>query len=95
MQNNHTAIHPTPADTPAWEYHIVAERCTHPDIGVYRSYGIHAFEVIHNHIRPVTQIHDITTDQEHAETLVQLCNKHQASPVHLKDLVQDFLYMIL
>ena len=91
MQNNNTTIYSNQTTTPTWEYHIIAERCIHPDIGVYRSYGIHAFEVTGNHIRPVTQIHDITSIQTEAETLVQLCNAYQLSPVHLSDVVADFI----
>ena len=91
MQNNHTTTNSSQTTIPRWEYHIIAERCSHPDIGVYRSYGIHAFEVIGNHIRPVTQMHDITSIQTHAEALVQLCNKHQLSPIHLNDVVEDFI----
>ena len=91
MQNNNSSIHSNLTAIPTWEYHIIAERCIHPDIGVYRSYGVHAFEVIGKHIRPVAQIHDITSIQEKAETLVQLCNRHQLSPTHLNDVVNDFI----
>ena len=91
MQNNNATIHSDQTSLPTCEYHIIAERCVHPDIGVYRSYGIHAFEIMGKHIRPVAQIHDITTIQAEAETLVQLCNRHQLSPTHLNDVVNDFI----
>ena len=91
MQNNNTTIYSNQTTTPTWEYHIIAERCIHPDIGVYRSYGIHAFEIIGKLIRPIAQMHDITTIQEEVETLVQLCNAYQLSPVHLPDVVADFI----
>lgn len=91
MQNNNATIHSDRTSLPTWEYHIIAERCVHPDIGVYRSYGIHAFEIIGKLIRPIAQMHDITTIQEEVETLVQLCNAYQLSPVHLSDFVADFI----
>ena len=91
MQNNNATIHSDQTSLPTWEYHIIAERCVHPDIGVYRSYGIHAFEIIGKLIRPIAQMHDITTIQEEVETLVQLCNAYQLSPVHLSDVVADFI----
>ena len=94
MQNNNATIHSDQTSLPTWEYHIIAERCVHPDIGVYRSYGIHAFEIMGKHFRPVAQIHDITTIQAEAETLVQLCNRHQLSPTHLNDVVNDFIAKI-
>ena len=82
MQNHHT---------PTWEYHIIAERYQHPDLGLYRSYGIHAFEIVDKHVYPVAVVHDITTVRTQAETLAQFCNKHQLSPVHLHDVVNDFI----
>ena len=91
MQNNNTTIYSNQTTTPTWEYHIIAERYIHPDIGVYRSYGIHAFEIIGKLIRPIAQMHDITTIQAEVETLVQLCNAYQLSPVHLSDVVADFI----
>ena len=91
MQNNNTTIHSNQTSLPTWEYHIIAERYNHPDIGVYRSYGIHAFEIIGKLIRPIAQMHDITTIQAEVETLVQLCNAYQLSPVHLSDVVADFI----
>ena len=94
MQNNNTTRYSNQTATPTWEYHIIAERCIHPDIGVYRSYGIHAFEIIGKLIRSIAQMHDITTIQAEAETLVQLCNRHQLSPTHLNDVVNDFIAKI-
>lgn len=34
---------------------------------------------------------DITVDREEAARLVELCNKLQLSPIHLKDVIDDFL----
>lgn len=34
---------------------------------------------------------DITTSLELAEKLVRLCNQSDLSPIHLKDVVEDFL----
>ena len=90
MLNNHTTLNSNRAVAPIWEYHIIAERCSHPDIGVYRSYGIHAFKIIGGHIRPAAVIHDITTIQSQAEALAQLCNAYQVSPIHLHDVINDF-----
>lgn len=90
MQNNNTV--PITNDTTyTWEYHVISERYSHPDLGVYRSYGIHAFETTGMHIRPVACVHDITTIQAQAEHLAELCNRYQLSPVHLDDIIADYL----
>ena len=34
---------------------------------------------------------DITLDRDKAARLVKLCNKLQLSPIHLKDVIDDFL----
>lgn len=34
---------------------------------------------------------DITVDREEAARLVELCNRLQLSPIHLQDVVDDFL----
>jgi len=39
----------------------------------------------------VKLIHDITVSKEKAENLVTLLNKHEVSPVHFKDVVEDEL----
>ena len=88
---NHSTITNNHLITPSWEYHIVSERHTHPDMGVYRSYGIHVFEIAGVHIRPVATIHDITTKEDDAHTFVAMCNRYQLSPIHLQDFAQDFI----
>ncbi len=34
---------------------------------------------------------DLTTDQNRADTLIEQCNKLHLSPIHLEDVVEDFL----
>lgn len=77
--------------TYTWEYHVFSEQHTHPDVGIYRSYGIRVFRNSDEHIYPVTAIHDVTTIQTQAERLTELCNRHQLSPIHLEDMISDFL----
>jgi len=94
MQNNYTIEMNKKTTTNTWEYHVISERLVHPDIGVYRTFGIHAFEVIGTHIRPAAVIHDITTIQTEAEHLAELCSRYQLSPIHLKDFIADYLAKI-
>lgn len=95
MQNFHSLQPTNPPATHTWEYHIIAERCNHPDIGTYRSYGIQVFETTGIHISPATSIHDVTTIQAQAEQLTELCNHYQLSPVHLYDVIEDYLAKIV
>ena len=37
-------------------------------------------------------IRDITTDKYRLSKLAQACNSCHLSPIHLKDIVEDFLY---
>lgn len=36
-------------------------------------------------------IYDITTDRKSIEQLVALCNREKLSPIHLYDVIEDFL----
>ncbi len=98
MQNNDTVTStnhiPNLNDTHIWEYHVISERRTHPDMGIYRAYGIHAFEIKGKHIRPVASVHDITSIQAEAEHLAEQLNRCQLSPIHLEEYISDFLAKI-
>ena len=48
----------------------------------YTSYGIQCGDVV---------IHDVSLDKESMENLVALCNREDLAPVHLRDIVEDFL----
>lgn len=39
----------------------------------------------------VARLHDITSDKNALTELVLLCNRLQLSPIHLYDVVEDFL----
>lgn len=39
----------------------------------------------------ITKLHDITSDKNALAELVSLCNRLQLSPIHLHDVVEDFL----
>ena len=74
-----------------WEYIVVPELHSHPDLGVYRSYGIHAFERYHDQVRAISCVHDITSIPKEAEQLAEHLNRLQVSPIHLIDIIQDYL----
>ena len=53
------------------------------------AYGIAAYAK--NTKTCVVSLHDITSDKDALTRLVLLCNRLQLSPVHLYDVVEDFL----
>lgn len=55
------------------------------------SYGISVFSSEYNHIQ---MIHRISEDYTSISNLVELCNSLQLDPIHLYDVVDDFLYDI-
>ncbi len=57
------------------------------------AYGIAVFSSAEKDgVATVTRsIHDITDDREALEELVRKCNKYELDPIHLEDVVIDFI----
>ena len=53
------------------------------------SYGIAAYE--QDTDTCIARLHDVTSDKAALARLIFLCNRLQLSPVHLYDVVEDFL----
>ena len=70
-------------------YRLRKDNFSHPDAGYYSSYGIDAIGETSE--APIRSILDISTEKEPLENLVLLCNKLQLDPLHLDDVVKDFL----
>ena len=54
-------------------------------------FGIAAVEEYDGVITILESISDISTDIEPIERLVEICNNLQLDPIHLQDVVTDFL----
>ena len=68
-------------------YILIEEKITNEDIGTYISYGIelrYGEEII-------DRISDIGTDREGIENLCRLCNDLKLSPIHFREVVEDYL----
>lgn len=74
-----------------WEYRTVPETCFHPDYGTYISYGIQAYQCCGGHCQLISAVHDISTKQSFVEQLTILFTKQQLSPLHLLEVITDFL----
>lgn len=57
------------------------------------SYGItiYADAEIDGTATVIASVHDITSDKPRLSALVQRCNLLKLSPIHLEDVVEDFL----
>ena len=57
------------------------------------SYGIAAFAAAPDNTVPAVtvSVHDITSESQELLDFIQLCNDLGLSPIHLNDVVQDFL----
>lgn len=78
-------------------YTAVVETGSNPDVGRYLTYGI-----LGERMDPVTRrsidrrvIHDVTTKRDLAEKIVGICERNQVSLIHLKEVVEDILYIEL
>lgn len=60
-----------------------------PELGTYVSYDIALYD-FHTHTT-VELVADVTADRNRALELVELFNRCQLSPVHLKDAIEDKL----
>lgn len=75
----------------SWQYRIASETCFHPDYGTYISYGIQAYQCSGEHCQLISVVHDISTKQNFVEHLANVFTKQQLSPLHLSEVVTDFL----
>lgn len=64
------------------KYEIVATTMIHKDVGTYTCYGIRFGADI---------ISDISMDKVKVELLVERMNANELSPLHMMDVVEDFL----
>lgn len=68
-------------------YGIVEETYNYKE-EVRVSYGIAAFA---DATTIIASCQDITSDKQKLQDLINLCNELDLSPIHLNDVVQDFL----
>lgn len=68
-----------------YKYKCVEQHLYHEDIGHYTSYGI----VLEGD--ETVRVDDVNCDKDFVTTLVFLLNHHQAHPVHLADIVEDYI----
>lgn len=70
-------------------YFIKSQKKYAPEIGNYHSFDLVAYHELYR--PPVAVLRDVTPDGNLALRMAQAFNKHQLSPIHLKDAVLDML----
>lgn len=63
-------------------YKIIKQNKNSTELGDYCTYGIQIGEIL---------VEDISLNRENLENLVSLMNKENLSPIHLMDVIEDFL----
>lgn len=70
-------------------YYLITHNTFHAeDTGKYQAFGIAVYDEASQIIK---QINDITTDEMAIRQLIKQCNQLRLSPLHLEDIVDDFL----
>ncbi len=72
-------------------YEVVGERLYSPDHGWYTGYGIRAYRRVEDAWEPVVTVSDLSTDRQAVEALAHRCTAGELSPIHLRDVVEDWL----
>lgn|GEM_PF-296514 len=77
------------------QYHLVQSQEFVEDSGVVTSYGIRCGkeeEQLHDNRVEYQLYSNISTKQDFVENLIDRLINYAADPVHLRDLIDDFLY---
>ena len=68
-------------------FKVIEESLHHPDVGIYTAFGICAYHDKSG--KHVVSVSDVFLNRKDAEALVQRCNLHKLSLVHLADVIED------
>ena len=72
-------------------YQVVEERFYDADIGKYISFGLIVLYTTYGEYREIMKVSDISTDRERVELLADRCRRYQLHPIHLMDVIEDFI----
>lgn len=84
-----TLIEKTEKTEKEYRYTAVCEKLYSDELGEYESYGIE----IRKNGELVCRVSDISTDKDELERLAELCEREELSPIHIYDVIEDFLGM--
>ena len=72
-------------------YEVVKQRLYSADLGVYDTYGIIALEHNGAEWRECAFVSDVSVDPALAKRIAYDCTRYKLSPIHLFDVVCDYL----
>ena len=89
MSNNHNKSNPKVVfqKNVRYKYVPVQETLTTDELGSYVTYGLSVRAVEEE----IAFVSDVSTVYEEIERLADICSAKQLDPVHLEEVVQDFL----
>lgn len=74
-----------------FKYLSVREEVSNEEVGQYTTFGIKGFEKVGFSWEERIYIPDVTLDKTAAEFLAKICTKEQLEPLHLEDVVIDYI----
>lgn len=74
-----------------WRYQLFWETCSATELGLYSTYGIQVAQKTAIARKIEKSIHDVSTLRERVERSAYLFTKHQLSPIHLEEAIDDML----
>ena len=89
MSKNHNTSNPKVVfqKNVRYRYVPVQETLTTDELGTYVTYGISVRAVEEE----IAFVSDVSTDYEEIERLADMCTAKELDPIHLEEVVQDFL----
>ena len=74
-----------------YQYLAVEQTLFSCELGRYTAFGIAAQKRVPDGWRQITFVPDICTNAQQAQRLAQLCTQGQLEPIHLMDVIEDFV----
>lgn len=74
-----------------WSYSVVKEFQHTPELGQYLTYALQASRKTNQGWEAVATVHDISSEFPFVQAMAERFNRHQLSPLHLHDAIEDSL----
>ena len=91
LRGQETKIKTEKEGLPTYRYAAVRQVRRLEDVGRYVTYGLFAYRKQSGVWRVVAGISDVSTERQAVRRLARVCTEGNLDPVHLFDVVEDFL----
>lgn len=71
-----------------YQYLTIRQTLLSNELGIYKTFGIN---VVNRTGETVFTIPDVSPSREFAENLCRICYENQLSPIHLINIIEDFI----